>query len=135
MKFSGSNSNFVQIVNIANQHWVCISNKLTENGKVEVYDSLPYYTLSSLTLRKQVAAMIRTPTESITLEHIQVQRQVGRSDCSLFAISFATTLCYVNDPHDVNPFPGAPNYCRVGGYVLSKNHCTCSEQVTIYLSR
>ncbi len=34
----------------------------------------------------------------------------------------------------LNPFPGAPDYCRVGGYVLSKNHCTRSEQVMIYLS-
>ncbi len=34
----------------------------------------------------------------------------------------------------VNPFPGAADYSRFGGYVLSKNHCTRSEQVMIYLS-
>ena len=80
LKSNGSNENFVQIVNIANQHWVCISNRLSKDNKVEVYDSLPYYTLSSLTLRKQVAAVIRTSAEFITLEHIQVQHQIGGSD-------------------------------------------------------
>ncbi len=39
-----------------------------------------------------------------------------------------------NKIYKLNPFPGAPDYCRVGGYVLSKNHCTRSEQVMIYLS-
>ena len=57
---------------------------------------------TSMTLRKQGAAVIQTSAELITLEHIQVQRQIERSDCSLFAVAFATTLCYGNNPHDIN---------------------------------
>ncbi len=33
-----------------------------------------------------------------------------------------------------NPFAGAPDYCRNGGYVFSKIHCTRSERALLYLN-
>ena len=50
---------FVQIINISNQHWVCVSNILSSPGVIEVYDSLPQYTFNSSSLRQQVAAIIK----------------------------------------------------------------------------
>ena len=64
-----------------------------------MYDSKPSCSLNSSTLRMQVAAIMKTPARSFDLFHVDVQRQVGASDCGLFVIAFATTLCQGGDPH------------------------------------
>ena len=94
--------NFVQIVNISNDHWICLSNKLSSPGVVEVFDSKPHYTFNSFVLREQVAVILKTKEKSFELRHIDVQRQNGSADCALFAIAFATTLCMGEDPHISN---------------------------------
>ena len=50
-------------------------------------------------IRSQVAAILKTSEKSFDLYHINVQRQVGGSDCCLFAIAFAASLCARKDPH------------------------------------
>ena len=47
----------------------------------------------------QVASILKTPEKSFDLHHVDVQRQRGGSDCGLFAIAFATSLCMRKDPH------------------------------------
>ncbi len=98
---------FVQVVNIARNHWVCVSNTLSPPGVVEVYDSMPSYSIKSSSLQKQVAVIIKAPTRSFELKHVDVQRQVGSSDCALFAMAFATTLCMGGDPHIASYVQGA----------------------------
>ena len=68
-------------------------------GVVEVFDSLPAYSTSSSGLKRQVAAILQTSEKSFDLYHVDVQRQVGGSDCCLFAIAFAASLCERKDPH------------------------------------
>ena len=53
---------FVQILNVANSHWVTISTIGCKAGTVNVYDS-------------------------------GGKRRKKRSDCGLFAVAFATSLC------------------------------------------
>ena len=89
---SGS-QRFVQIINIAQSHWICASNMLSPPGVVEVYDSMPSYSVHSSNLTRQVAAILQTPQADFELRHVDVQRQVGGSDCGLFALAFATALC------------------------------------------
>ena len=48
-------------------------------------------TLSAL--MRQVAVILQTPQTEIELRHVNVQCQIGGSDCRLFAIAFATALC------------------------------------------
>ena len=78
---------------------MCVSNKLSSFGVVEVYDSIPHYSTNSSCLRRQVAAILKTHTSSIKLRHVDVQWQVGSSDCALFSLAFATALCMGEDPH------------------------------------
>ena len=48
---------------------------------------------------RQVAVILKTSEKSFDLYHIDVQRQVGGSDCYLFAVAFAASLCARKDPH------------------------------------
>ena len=66
---------------------------LSPPGVVEVYDSIPSYSVHSSNLTRQVAAILQTPHADFELRHVDVQRQVGGSDCGLFALAFATALC------------------------------------------
>ena len=100
LSYSSGVEKFVQIINIACNHWLCISNKLSPSGTIiEVYDSLPSYSTNSLQLCNQAAAILKTSYSSFQIKHVDVQRQSGGSDCALFAIAFATTLCMDDDPH------------------------------------
>ena len=77
-KYHSGAKNFVQIMNISQNHWICASNILTPPGVVEVYDSMPLYSAHSSALMRQVATILQTPQAEFELRH--VQRQVGESD-------------------------------------------------------
>ena len=98
-RFRSSPTDFIQIVNISRSHWVCVSNVFSSPGVVEVFDSMPAYSTTLSGLKRQVAAILKTSEKSFDLYHVDVQRQVGGSDCCLFAIAFAASLCVRKDPH------------------------------------
>ena len=98
-QWRSSCDNFVQIICVARQHFVCASNINCPPGVVDVYDSLPSYSVKSSTLRKQLAAIVRTDKPAFEVRHIAVQRQSGTTDCGLFSIAFAQALCAGVDPH------------------------------------
>ena len=86
-----SSQDFIQIVHVDANHWVCISNINCPPNTCNVYDSMsPKY---SMTLMTQVAAIMKCSEDCFTMRHIEVQIQHGSSDCGLFAIAFTTLLC------------------------------------------
>jgi len=97
LQWQSSNTDFVQILHISANHWVCASNVFSPPGVCDIFDSMPA-TYSS-TLIRQVAAMMKTPNPSFTLRYINVQMQTGASDCGLFATAFTTALCARQDPY------------------------------------
>ena len=98
-EYNSGTEDFVQVVNIDCRHWVCISNKFCSPGVVQIYDSMPHLTMSSAMVRHQVATILKT--NFFVLEHVNVQRQIGSSDCALFAMAFATSLCTEQDPYSI----------------------------------
>ena len=52
----------------------------------------------SSSVKKIIAELMHTDGKHIVFEHMNVQQQKGGSDCGLFAIANATTLCYGEDP-------------------------------------
>ena len=98
-RYQSSNEDFVQLVNVAGKHWVCTSNRLSPPGMVYVYDSLPSCSVNSSSLHRQIAAIMKTEDAAFVVKHVDVQRQVGSSDCRLMAIAFAVSLCSGLDPH------------------------------------
>ena len=87
---------FIQILNVGKVHWVTISTIDCNPGVIKVYDSGGKY----ITYRnqEQIAALLFTQQNMITVQFMGVMRQYGASDCGLFAIANATALCNGIDP-------------------------------------
>ena len=89
---------FVQIINTGG-HWVCLSTIGCTNGHVKVYDSMG--TSPSPKVITNSCQMLFYNGKKVTVSNQKVQRQQGASDCGLFAIAFATSLCFGNDPQEI----------------------------------
>ena len=63
---------------------------------MNVYDSVTKYTTQRN--KEEIAALLHTTSDTITLQYMNVQYQYGGSDCGLFALAFATALCAGIDP-------------------------------------
>ena len=87
---------FVQILNVGGKHWVTATNIGCEGNKVKVFDSL------SLKLSKKdeqsLAALLDTSLPDMTIEWPSMQQQSGTTDCGLFAIAVAVSLCNGDNP-------------------------------------
>jgi len=81
LKWDSKPDDFIQIINISGQHWVCASNINCPPGIVDVYDSIPSYSIGSQSLRLQLAAILRTKEPQFHIRFVDVQRQSGGSDC------------------------------------------------------
>lgn len=90
---------FVQIINTGG-HWVCLSTVGCTDGHVKVYDSMG--TCPSRTAIINSCQMLFYNGKRVTVSNQKVQRQQGASDCGLFAIAFATSLCFGNDPQEIS---------------------------------
>ena len=90
--FQGKKDNYLQIIHIRSNHWVLISS--TKGKVVNVYDSL--YTSLDEKTAKVIQNLLKCSLFNIKM--IPVQKQVGITDCALFAIAFATAKALGRDP-------------------------------------
>ena len=82
-------------------HWITVSNLgCTARNVVNIYDSLHGYPSSSL--QEMIADIIQVQEKSIVFQVMNVQRQRGGSDCDLFALAHATSLCNGSDPTEIS---------------------------------
>ena len=111
---------------------------------------MPSCSKKSMSLKKQISTILCTSQKSFTIEHVDVQRQIGTSDCGLFAIAFAVALCYGHDPHmykyiqdsmrhhlidcfnkhSMAPFPSKPIRSRPERILYEQNctvYCICRQ--------
>ena len=84
---------YIQIMHVNNNHWITIAAN-NPAGPVEVYDSLNAKRLSEDTLK----SINRYHGSSCTVQLMNMQQQKGSTDCGLFAIATATSLCFGDDP-------------------------------------
>ena len=87
---------FVQVLNIAGNHWITISTIGCKASTVNVYDSM--HGNLSTSAQRLVAHLVQCLECPITVQYIDVQWQSGGTDCSLFALAFATSLHTSQDP-------------------------------------
>ena len=139
----------VQILNDSNKHWVCVSTIGCSPNTIDLYDSLS--SKASPNLIKQIATFLHCWTPHFTIRVISCQLQEGSSDCSLFAIAAATSLCHGESPTSIRwdqkamrahlvesfehgkmaPFPGWGLHSRkIGAEDVVKNlkvqvYCSC----------
>ena len=95
--FDIQRGDFVQVLNVYGSHWITVSNIGCPTGTVDVYDSLLSRTLSSHT-KKHIASILYLTSKKITVNFVAVQVQSGSSDCGLYSLAFAASLCAGEDP-------------------------------------
>ena len=86
--------NYVQILHCPGCHWITISTIGCQEGKVNIYDSMLTYVDDET--QKAIRKVFNESRISFSLP--KVQRQEGTHDCGLFAIAFATKLCFSHNP-------------------------------------
>ena len=74
----------------------CPSTIGCQQGVVNVFDSGSKYVTQRN--KEEIAALLHTNKDTITLQYKNVQHQFGGSDCGLFALAFATALSSSTDP-------------------------------------
>lgn len=93
---------FVQILIIGGNHWITVSNIGCPKDTITIYDSL-YNDISPSCKAKflrQMAYMLMPTSKHVTLQWADMQKQKGGSDCGLYAIAVATSLCFGILPQD-----------------------------------
>ena len=98
-------------------HWITISNIGCQDGVVNVYDSMPNCDIPRRT-KEQLAAILFWKKNHFRLQFQAVQEQRGGSDCGLFAVAFATSLCVGDDP----------TLITYKQQLLRKHLCECLEK-------
>lgn len=88
---------FVQVLNVYGSHWITVSSVGCPTGTVNIYDSLPNCALYSRT-KRQIASIVFLTCKKINVNFVEVQVQSGGSDCGLFSLAFAASLCAGEDP-------------------------------------
>lgn len=112
-----------EFVQVLKNHWITTSTIGCSPGYVRVYDSL-HMTLPSTT-EKVIADLIMTKEKFFTIEYMDIHRQVGPDDCGLFALAFAASLCYGEQPKNENY-----NQSQLHSHLLS---CLTSSNVLEFL--
>ena len=91
---------FIQILHTGSHHWVCVANMTPdrqENNKCILYDSLNSGTFNS-TVASYICALSYCKSKVLDVQIEQVQQQSNFVDCGLFAIAFATSLAFSENP-------------------------------------
>jgi hypothetical protein len=93
---------FIQVLYTGRNHWVTVSTLGygSDSSQVDIFDSLPPKVTDSL--QNQIAALLCTKEQNITLQYKQYQQQNGSKDCGLYALAFAAMLASGNHPSAVH---------------------------------
>ena len=88
---------FIQILNVRNAHWIMVTSINCRKDEVRIFDSLPSEYVPSRT-KQQIASILFSSKQEITLTFPIAQVQQDSQDCGLFSIAFAVSLCFGEDP-------------------------------------
>lgn len=83
---------FIQILHTGNKHWICVSTVGSDDGIVDLYDSL-FHNVIENEVEQQVINLVGIDKFS-GIGGSAVQQQSNSSDCGVFSIAFATCLIF-----------------------------------------
>ena len=94
-QFDIVSSDFVQLLHVNNNHWVCVSPINWTSGYVNLMDSL-----SNSVIPQEITQLVENllGPRYKGINQLPVQQQGNGSDCGVFAIAFATCLVYGRNP-------------------------------------
>ena len=88
---------FVQVLHTGGFHWVCVSNIGCQRlHDIKLFDSL-YRGIAPFTKEQIAGLLFVEDSDTIQVQVPPVQQQTNSTDCGVFAIAFATALCYKQD--------------------------------------
>ena len=90
--FNVQTEEFIQILHNGSDHWITITTIGAKHPDMFVYDSL--YSTVNESVKTQISNLICTQNSSIRLSFVDVVRQSGINDCGVFAVAYATSLCF-----------------------------------------
>lgn len=95
---------FIQILNVHSNHWLTVSNIDCAENSIKVFDSMAnsHGLQNDDKFNCQVASLLDYSSGSIRVINVDVKQQEGYSDCGLFAIACATSLCFGMPPENQN---------------------------------
>ena len=105
-------SDFIQIFNKDDCHWVTLSSIGMPEGSVAVYDSL-HGTTFSTSFKRDIAYFCRPSGDKLLLHTMNVQRQRDSFSCGIHAAAFAASLAHGQDPCELRYY-GAGKHLRDG---------------------
>lgn len=98
LSFDVVQRDFVQILHNGTNHWVTISNLNAQPSHCNIYDSSMFHSIfDHATVADQICAIMHSSQPMITVHHANVDKQMNGHDCGVYAIAFATSLCYGQD--------------------------------------
>ena len=86
---------FIQLLHVNGNHWVCLTSTGCPPGHVNLLDSLTKPVISQEI--QELAENLLGPNLN-SISNIRVPQQTNLSDCGVFAIAFATCLCFGQNP-------------------------------------
>ena len=95
------NSSFIQLLHVANCHWITASNidirgKTYYNDAVCVYDSGIAHV--SFSTKETICQFMKPRCDALLFDVMNIQPQPNLNDCGLFALACATELVHGFDP-------------------------------------
>ena len=92
LSFKAMKESFVQILHNGNNHWVTVSTINTQTLHINSYDSK--YSSITESVKDQICALMHSSQQTITVHHINTDKQQNRHDCVLYTIVYAICLRY-----------------------------------------
>ena len=100
LKATRETENAIQILHINKDHWAVITTVgSTQCNQVKYYDSA--YSSLSFDTQKIIAKLLQPSRFSINEIHVQIMvtpKQIGCTECGLYAIAISTSLAFGIDP-------------------------------------
>ena len=100
-QFSIFRNKFVQVLHDGGCHWVCVANFIGNNkccrSAIHYYDSLNTTGAITKFIEVQICSFLLCQEDQLTIviKPVQQQREIN---CGLFALAFATSLLFGDDP-------------------------------------
>ena len=94
LSFKRIDGPYVQIIHIDGNHWVTLAG--IHGSLVKIYDSIKISICSDT--KRQIARLMVADKKYIDVHIENTQYQEGSSDCGLYAIAYATEICFGNNP-------------------------------------